>query len=335
MDIVHVKYKVILMIETGEKWDITQVVTSLPWEENERELATRINVVLRNVVCKGKRLSSYAKLNCMIAILASIGNGYEEVARGKITDWDSNLTSSEQLLSITAYDNLYDLQQSQDNIYYSAGLGTGSLLKEIFKKWGLQVTYLGTDVKHSKVVYKNSSISDAILGILKEASRKGAKKCVIRSEKGRIIIRPKGSNKEIYNFNANNTIASSNRQSTANMVTRVKVVAQESSSTKSNKKKAVKGINTVVDGKIEYGIRQKLHTSSSDDTLESATKAAKEILKESGSIEKELSIQAPDFPFLRKGDKVHVTVGSLNGDFYIKGIQHEAYGTMTIELERV
>ena len=52
---------------------------------------------------------------------------------------------------------------------------------------------------------------------------------------------------------------------------------------------------------------KKIVTRGKDDSLEDAKFSAQEILDDKGEIQEEITVQAPDIPWTRKGDLVHVT----------------------------
>ena len=89
-----------------------------------------------------------------------------------------------------------------------------------------------------------------------------------------------------------------------------------------------------MNGETKYGIRQRIYTRGSDETLSDANSAAQEILDGEGKIEKEMTVQSPDVPFIRKGDLVYIISGSVSDYYYVKSIQHNADAySMTMELE--
>jgi len=327
IDINNIKYEVILVMDNGKNMDITGIIENLDWEENKGELAMRINITMVNTQFEGTSISSIAKPGCLVAIIANWGEGDIEVARGTITDWSTSSSNSKESFSITCYDDLYNLQKSQDNIYYSAGASTKSVIEGILGNWEIPLaTYEGPNETHAKLVYKSETLSKVLLDILKDAESKGASKCVIRGYKGSVSIFPKGNNKKIYHFGEDNTISTSNKQSTANLVTRVKVIGKEDEEGKSS-------VEAVLEGKTEFGIRQRIVINAKDENLEEAKKTAREILDEKGDIEKNISIEAPDVPVIRKGDLVHVTAGTVKGYYYVEGIRHSTSGFMSLDLE--
>ena len=101
------------------------------------------------------------------------------------------------------------------------------------------------------------------------------------------------------------------------LVTRVKVVGKEDAEGK-------QAVEAVVDGLTNYGIRQQIYVRDEDDTLATATAAAQDIIDTVGKPDRVRTINAPDIPTIRKGDKVHIQAGTLNGYYIVKAIQHNA-----------
>lgn len=139
---------------------------------------------------------------------------------------------------------------------------------------------------------------------------------------------PKGSNKTIYHFDEDtNATLVRDKISIADLVTRVKVVGKEDSEGR-------QPVEAVLDGLTQYGIRQRIYNRSEDDTLTAAKSAAQEMLNEQGKPARTITLEAPDVPTIRKGDKIHVKAGTLNGYYIIKAIRHDAASkSMTMDLE--
>lgn len=330
IDITKLKYKLILVTATGKQLDITKVSEDLGWEEGEAELAMRISFTTHNAKHNGERLSSIAKPGSIVAIIADWGTSSEEVARGTIQEWEPGLEGSlTDTFGVLAYDELFNLQQSQDNRYYSAGTGTKAAITGIFKDWGVPIEkYDGPDVAHAKTLYKNEFLSDICIQLLEDAEKKGAPKCVIRSNRGKVSVIPKGSNKKIYHFDEDsNATLTRDKISTADLITRVKVVGKEDSEGR-------QPVEAVLDGLTQYGIRQSIQNRSEDDTLAAAKSAAQDTLNEFGKPTRTIVLEAPDVPTIRKGDKIHVKAGTLNGYYITKSVRHDAANrSMSMEIE--
>lgn len=330
IDVSKIAYKVYLLRENGEQLNITEISSGLSWEENEGELAQRVSLTLANTVHKGQRISSIAKPNCFIIVEAEIGGKAEEVARGKITEWAPSTSASSDEIDLTGYDELFDLQASQDNRYISAGVSTKTALTGIFNDWGIPVAkYDGPTVSHAKTTFKNEFLSDIILELLDTAYKHGARKCVVRANKGKVSVIPRASNETVYCFEeSKNLELNKYKLSTSDMVTVVKVVASED-------KEGRQAVEAIVNGKTEYGKRQKIYVRDDDDTLATATAAAKEILSEEGEPTVTINLKAPDIPTLRKGDKIKLTTRTYTGDAVVVSISHDAGSrTMTMGVEK-
>ena len=152
IEVSKVHYDVIAITEKKVQLNITQAVEGLGWEEEEDELAMKITFELYNAKYNGSRLSSLIKIGCVVAIKAYWGSGKGIVAMGNVTECERSTTKADEVFNVVAYDNLYSMQRSQDNIYFAAGKGTKSALTEVFKSWGITLSsYSGPDVSHSKI----------------------------------------------------------------------------------------------------------------------------------------------------------------------------------------
>lgn len=330
IDLSKIEYRVAVINEKGKQYNIKDYIHNLGWEENENEISVRISFTARNDKTSKGYLSSIIKPGCLVGIFASDGRSLdEEVARGYVETWNPVKKSSEHNLECTCYDELYRLQKSQDNRYFPSGTGTKSALQSIFDDWKIpQGSYKGPNASHGKSVYNNKYLSDIMLELLDDAVKKGEVKCIIRAAKGYTSVIPRGSNKTVYVFKANNTKSVSRSISLANLITRVKVVGQADDDGK-------RSVDATLNGKTKYGIRQRIYTRGSDETLNDANAAAQEILNGEGKIERKISVQSPDVPFIRKGDLVYIMNGAVSDYYYVQSIQHEADTySMTMELEK-
>lgn len=278
IEVSKVHYDVIAITEKKVQLNITQAVEGLGWEEEEDELAMKITFELYNAKYNGSRLSSLIKIGCVVAIKAYWGSGKGIVAMGNVTECERSTTKADEVFNVVAYDNLYSMQRSQDNIYFAAGKGTKSALTEVFKNWGITLSsYSGPDVSHAKILYKNSYLGDVVRGILDEAKKKGGGKAIVRSTQNKVSIVAVGGNKDIYHFEGNNSVSSKHKVSIANLVTRVKIVSSE-------KTDGLPKVEAVKNGKTEYGIFQRIVNHASSDNLSEAQETAQEKLDK---IEKE------------------------------------------------
>lgn len=329
IDVANIKYRLVVMTEDKKQYNIKDFVENLGWEENDGELAVRISFTAKNDKTSAGLISSLAKPGCLVGIFASHGSIDEEVARGYITDWKPTLSGSKDKFDVTCYDELYNLQESQELIYYSSGIGTKSAITKIFDDWQIPMDkYEGPDVTHGKLAYKTEMLSDVLLDILDDAKKKGGGSAMIRAAKGKVSVIELGSNTTVYHFEADNTKQVSHKKSTSGMITRVKIIGQEDDDGRSS-------VEAVVNGLTKFGVRQKIYIRGKDDSVSDAQSAAQEIIDEKGQVKEDITVQAPDIPFIRKGDLVHMTVGTLKDYYYVKGIRHDAdSGSMTMDLKK-
>lgn len=329
IDISKIKYRLVVMTEGKKQYNIKEFVEDLGWEENDGELATRISFTAKNEKTSAGLISSLAKPGCLVGVFATDGSIDEEVVRGYVTDWKPLLSGSKDKVDITCYDELYNLEESQDLIYYSSGIGTKSAITQIFDNWQIPTEkYDGPDVTHGKLAYKTESLADVLLDILDDAKKKGGGDAFIRAAKGKVSVLQWGSNKTVYHFEVDNTKQVSHKMSTAGMITRVKVIGQEDDDGRSS-------VEAVVNGQTKFGIRQKIYVRGKDDSVSDAQSAAQDIINDKGQVDEEITVQSPDIPFVRKGDLVHITAGTLNDYYFVKGIRHDADSmSMTMDLKK-
>ena len=319
IDLSKIKYRVAVMDEAGNQYNIKDFIQNLGWEENENEISVRSSFTVRNDKTSKGYLSSIIRPGCLVGIFATDGGSLdEEVARGYVETWNPIEKNSGNNLKCTCYDELYRLQKSQDNRYYPSGTGTKSVLQGIFDDWGIpQGDYYGPNVSHGKTACNKKYLSDIMLEFLDDAVKKGGEKCMIKAAKGYTSVVPWGSNETVYVFEVDNTRSFSQTISTTNLITRVKVIGQADDDGK-------RSVDATLNGETQYGIRQRIYTRGSDETLSDANSAAQAILDGEGGIEREMTVQSPDVPFIRKGDLVYIMSSFMSDYYYVKGIQHNA-----------
>lgn len=330
VDISTLEYKVVAVCGDGVKRDITGLIEDFGWEENDQELASRISFTARNGVMPEGRLSSIVVPGSLVLAYAKDGGGgFEEVARGEVAAWRREGRNGAYTLKCTAYDCLYCLQKSQDDFFFQSGTGTKARIGKVLGQWGIPLgKYEGPDAPHGKKKYQGMYLSDIVLAILDDGVKKGGSRCIIRQEKGQVQVVKRGGNKDVYVFEADNTVALAHSLSTEGLVTRVKIMGKEK---KGGKEKVV----ATLDGDTKYGIRQRIYKRGHDETLSDAKSAAQAILDENGSLKNEAKVQSPDVPYIRKGDMVCMRAQQVKGDFHVLSIQHDAGAkSMTMDIKR-
>lgn len=318
VDLRLIEYRVVAVTPQGEQLDITPATTDLGWEEGEKEYAARISLKLHDSDYNGQRLSQLVQPMTPIIIYAIANGESREVIRGNVTDWiptDSNSTLS---LDLTAYDEMKALRENRDDEYIPDGMTTKQIFTNILSKWGVPYDYKGPEVMHHKMAFRKKPISDMLKSVLKDVKDKGGGVYFMRAREGKIEVIPRGSNEETYHFDAyTNMMQTRDSFSTSGIVTRVKVVGQM-------KDEGIPPVEEIVDGHTEYGIRQTIIERPKDKSLYEVRNTANQILKEKGQLKRKTTLSCADVPYIRKGDRIRVESGTLQGYWFITAIRHNA-----------
>ena len=307
------RYKVLVNDSSGQQYDITSYAINPTWEELEDELASRISFECKNDSETLGAISGIAAPGCWISFQYSYNDGPAAIAiDGKIVEWNPASRSNGKTFKLKAYDGLYDLQESHDNIYFKKGTRTKKAITKTLSKWGVGIaSYDGPNVSHPKMVYSNERLGTAIVKILQEAHKKGGRDAVLRASKTSVSVVGYGSNGTIYCFSeAENLTEVNHKISTAGMVTRVKSYGKK-------KKSGNAKVKATVNGETEFGVRQKIIVQGNKDKLKDLKKEAKQTLKDEGVADETVTVSLPDIPVIRKGDQVYLDTETVEEGFYI------------------
>ena len=328
IDLSRLKYRLVLLDELGNQYNLKDVIQDLGWEENENELAARISFKLANH--GDQKAEELCKNGRMVFLMAGTGEAEEEICRGTLKKWQNTYSLNADQVECTAYDMLHQLDQSQDNKYIASGRTTQPVVEEIAADWQIPIArYQGPNVAHGKMNFKNKSPAKMLLELLDDARKKGAGEFLLRSFQGTLSVLPVMGNETVYVFGRDNTVQLSYQENIAGMVTRVKVLGQ-------SKKEGSAPVEAVVDGRTEFGILQKIYTRNSDETIEAAKQAAQELIREDGEPETEISLSLPDVPYVRKGDGIYCDRLELADGYYqVLSVNHDCDArTMTVKVKK-
>lgn len=329
IDVSRIRYDLVAITPQGERLHMQEVVRELTWEEQKEELAVRLRAELQNQRVGGRWLHQLLPLGGRVVLYADWGAGWRELFRGMIfaTDYRTDPLGH---FAITAYDMLYQLQRSKDDRYYKSGTTAAAIIKDIAQAWQIPIgTVEGPNVALGKQVLRSMSVAEMIRETLEQARKRGGGRYIVRAREGRMdVIRP-GQNAPVYRFGADVITSVENSQNIENLVTRVKIVGSED-------KEDRRPVIATLDGRTEFGVLQELVYKSKSEKGNEAMEEARQILEERGKPERVRRVEAPDLPFLRRGDKVYISAGTLNGYYLIASITHNATNrTMTMEVEDV
>jgi len=327
-DLKKVTYSIVAVMPDGSRLFLSDLCESMGWEENKSELAGRLNLSIRDVSYNGSRLAQKLPLCTVIYLFSDWGQGEQEVWRGTVWEWEFSGIDGDSI-RLTCYDMLYYLNKSQVNKYYEKGTMTKSIVTDLCKDWKIPMgVYKGPNVKHGKLLFRGKTVAAILSDVLSDAEDLGAVKCFIRAGSGKIDILPYGTNDEVFILESGTQLSTSDRYSMTELVTRVIITGKED-------KQGRPKVEATINGKTQYGILQVIQTKGSGDMAD-AKKAANKLLKERGEPKRTTTLRCIDMPKLRKGDKVSIKEGLLNGMFHVMGISHDGQSrTMNLEVEPV
>lgn len=324
LNVKDIKYTAKAILKDGSTVDLTDSIIKRTRQEPAEEIAQRVNMTMVQVKTSRGYLHEILPLCTIIVLYAN----NTEVFRGIVWEWEFT-SSLEKEVSLMCYDHFIYAQRSKNNAFYSAGKSTRDIIADICSKNGIKLSYSYDSISHAKVVYRAQAVSEQILKTLDDAKSKLKSNPVARYDKGALTIGFQGQNKEVYVFNADqNTLETSERVTMDQLVTKVIVVGKEDDEGRQK-------VEATVNGKTEYGVLQEIVHRDSDSTIAQAREEAQKILDERGEPKRVITVTAPDVPFIKKGDKVKVNAGSLNGEYAVLGVTHEESNrSMTMELEK-
>ena len=73
IDLSKIRYRVVVMDENGEQYNIKDFIQNLGWEENEHEISVRSSFTARNDNTSKGYLSSIIKPKCLVVFLLLTG----------------------------------------------------------------------------------------------------------------------------------------------------------------------------------------------------------------------------------------------------------------------
>ena len=329
VDISKIRYDVIAVLSSGAQMNLNNVAVNVAWEENETELAARLNLTLRDLKTGGASLAEQLPLGTAILLYYSDGDTSDECFRGTVWEWGNPRVNDDEI-TLTAYDMLYYLNKSKDYGYWEAGKSTRSIVEEILGGWSVPLgKFTGPSITHEKVMYKNKAISAMLQETMEEAKKQTGTGYIIRASKGKCEILSRGENSEIWCFTQDTNLTSaSDKLTMADLITKVIVIGKDDDQGKGRPE-----IEQTLTGETQYGTLQEIVTRGSS-TEEEAKSQAEGILKDRGKPKRSIVLRSPDFPRIRKGDKIRVILDRLDGYFLVKTVSHNATAMqMQMEVE--
>lgn len=322
IDLLKLKYRIRVKDGNGDMYTITDAVyDSANLEENDGEVAARLTMTIKDKKVNGRWLRKVAYLGNYIYVHATVGNGWKEVFRGRIYDYDPS--AHDRSFTIVCFDLNYRYQSSEVNIYRRKNETGAQLTRRLISRWkNRKITRLDGPHRRlpSKSYDKHLTVTDIIEDCIKESKKKGEPEYVIHCLKGEIAVIQAGTNKDVYTLSLNEEL--NNNHSIRDLVTRVRIYRTNEKNLDAKAK-----LSSTIDGKTKYGVLQRV-VYTEGKSLKEAKKEANETLKEQGKVKKSRTVKHPDIPFIKKGDLVRTHGYAFAnkkspGKLIVKSVNHD------------
>lgn len=338
IDITGIEYDFVVIPPNLERLHVFNLAHDLGWEENEEEFAVRLTATFQNQDTPHGWVNSFFGNGTWVLLSANWGDGWNEVFRGRVT---RNVTSAAtmSIISIDAYDPLRELLMSEDDRFYETGTTAKFIFEDIFTSWGLPATVEGSntivvrgdldapDTGLAQQQFRGTRLGEMLSSVLDQVRLKGDGKFIMQSDIGRINVIPRGKNKTIYYFGQDNVTSVEDDRSIEDIVTVVRILSTSDSADKAQ-------LEDSVLGHTELGTFQRVIYSDKFETMTAARAAAERTMNEDGKEKKIRRLKSVDLPFLRRGHAVHIKAGTLDGYYFVTGVQHNAKSrTMEFSVE--
>lgn len=326
-------YTVALYTADGTKYDLTSVLLDIDFSDQNGQLAQSATVTIANCYTGGNWLSNIIRVRQRVYIFANDGQKNDEVFRGYVwTQYPIESTDGKEI-TMKCYDHLIYLQESEASYYFSKGKKTSAVVGQICTNWRITYKYNYSSITHDKLVLRGPISDMFISDLLDKVKERYGTKYVIRSQKDVVYFMPVGSNTTVYDITSkNNAVQTRSEQTMDGVITKVRILG------KADKNDQVPIVATVTGNTSQYGTLQKLQDKDEDTSLADAKAEANTTIKEHGKPKWEYEVQAPDIPWIRKGDKVNVNAGTLRGSYIVISIDRSISNKgkkMTLTLENL
>lgn len=330
--------KYVIKKMSDDKSTASNIVTSLTLSEPESQIAQKATIKVFNQYISGHGYpSNIFPVKSRVFVYAK-GAGKDtttEVFRGYLWEGELNINlTNGTTYTMTCYDNLIYLMNSEISEYFSKGKSTKTIVTTLCKKWGISVSYDYESRTHPKLPLKGTLADVLTTDVLDTVIVSQGSKYVLRSIKDTLHVIAQGTNTPIYRISRgdNGIMLSWGRNVTMEgMITKVVITG------KTNDNGKTKVAATVTKNTGTYGTLQKIISKDEDTKLADAKKEANTILKRNAKPTKEYDVTALDIPWVRKGDRVSAEFNK--GQFVaaiVKEITHNCDdGTMDMVLRRL
>lgn len=312
---------------TATTYQLKDITTDLIVGHQKNDLAEKVDLSIVDIKVGNSMLKNLIAVKDRVYVNANTGSGESEVFRGIV--WERNLSedADSNEIKLVCYDRLIYLQKSKDNFFAKSGKQTKNLIETLGSNWGFKISYKYHSITHGKLTFHNESIADIMVSILNEVKKQTGIGYVIRMDGDTVVIESEGSNKTVYKLTSkDNTVSTSFKESMDDMVTKVLIVKAETTKNGNSEEDTGKylTVTSVSKNTDKYGTLQQIITIGKDDSVSDAKTEANQTLKDNATPKKEIEVHSTDIPWVKKGDQIYISAGSLNNYYIVDGIEHDA-----------
>lgn len=226
----------------------------------------------------------------------------KEAFHGVLWDVDSS-DKGQKYLSVTAYDRMKYLEESEDEYIFPEGQTAAQRIKKYCTDWGIPIGSIpDTGILLAKAKYRKRTIREMMQADIVETALKGGKMYKLRLGQ-KLELFEIGSNREVYSLvRGEGMVEVAQKRTLTGTVTQVKVLGAE----KENRLSPV--ITIERKGVDEFGTIQKVVQEEKITTVKDARTAANNLLS---GIQEVIGYKGIDIPAIRAGDKVRLQEWTL------------------------
>jgi hypothetical protein len=287
------------------------IVKYVRWSGDITQASRKIDVELSNTKDGIRRLVNIEKGKELRLLKDGV-----ELFRGVI--FSDSIDSSGQMI-VTAYDeNIYLTKSTDTRIFRN--LTAGAIVSRLCKDYGIETgTISNTGYIIPKLILRDMSLFDMMITALTVTEKQTGKRFFLCAKNGKLhLLERKTQTVKWVLENGVNIISASHSQSIEELRNQVKVIGGD------EEKNPI--IATVKNDALirKFGVMQHLENADSELKRSEIEQLAKELLKQLGAIEDDVSIEALGISDVIAGSAVYIveSMTGIGGGYYVSTDEH-------------
>lgn len=350
LDVGFIHYEPVLIRPDGDLLPLTLATQALNWEEQPGELATRLTLKVANLATSVGKLHEELSPLAKLALRVDWGEGMRVLFLGTVEEWEFD-DNGVETLTVTAYDELFAFAQSEDEYLIVEGSPANTVLRQILTAWGFTIGDFLLPGSELPKMRLDNELANSVFTILTEvffAPNGGEYFLRARYSGGKNVIDviPPGHTEVVYRITPDVVARFNDKQSTKDLVNQIHLLGNlqkgrdvgipSTSEDAANltTRPRIDHFVTNSDLVARAGRRRRLVKGQEGDTIDKLQAEGARVLARYGEPERKRTVTLPDIPYLRKGDALYLTVGTVDNTFFVTGVSHDADSrTMQIEYD--